>query len=188
MGYILDIILSLVIRGAIAIAILNATIALQTKLSEKTVQANVFGLTTTVSRIMLDEMRMTGYNVAVPPYFSVATKDSIEFTYYNPTLAGQRWVKYVGGSTAELLNTRNPRDRKLYRCDSTSPGLGIRKAVANGLVTLEFSYYNSNGDATSTLSAITSFKVHLVIASGDSVNGIFPAGEWTYRFFPSNIN
>jgi hypothetical protein len=76
LGALVDIMLSLVIRGAIAIAILNMTIALQGKLSEKTTQANMFKLVTTVGQIMVDEMRTTGYNVSAP-YFTVAKKDSI---------------------------------------------------------------------------------------------------------------
>ncbi len=187
MTYILDIILSLAIRGAIAIAILNMTVSLQTKLSEKTALANVFSLTTTVSRIMADEMRMTGYNVTAP-YFSVAKPDTIEFTYYNPTLGSQRWVKYFMGDSLELLNTSNPNDRKLYRCDGTSPGTAARSAVANGAVTLKFSYYDATGATTSTLSSIKSFSVHLVMATGEATRGYYQAGEWTYRFFPSNIN
>ncbi len=187
MGYILDIILSLVIRGAIAIAILNMTIALQGKLSEKTAQANMFSLTNTVSRILGDEMRMVGYKESAP-FFSVAKKDSIEFTYYNNSLGSQRWVKFLLGSTSELSNTTNPNDRKLYRCDGSSPGAGTRKLVANGAVKLEFKYFNATGDTTSNLSAITSFSVRIVMATGEQVNGLYPAGEWTYRFFPSNIN
>ncbi len=179
--------LSLVIRGAIAIAILNMTISLQGKLSEKTAQANMFNLTNTVSRIMGDEMKMTGYNVAAP-FFSVAKKDSIEFTDSNPSTGIQRWIKYVAGSTSELSGTSNPNDRKLYRCDSTSAGLGVRKLVANGVVKLEFTYFQSNGDTTSALASITSFSVHLIMATGEPLNGLYPASEWTYRFFPANIN
>jgi hypothetical protein len=187
LGYILDIILSLVIRGAIAIAILNMTIALQGKLSEKTAQANMFNLTTTVSRIMGDEMMMVGYKVS-PPFFGVAKKDSIEFTYFNPSVGSQRWVKYALGDSLELSNTANPKDRRLYRCDGASAGTGVRKPVANGVVKMEFFYYDASGNETSTLSSITSFTVHIVMATGESVNGLYPASEWTYRFFPSNIN
>ena len=179
--------LSLVVRGAIALAVLNMTIALQGKLSEKTAQANIFNLTNTVSRIMADEMKMAGYNVS-PPYFTVAKPESIEFTYVNPSLGTQRWVKYLKGDSLELISTPNPNDRRLYRCDSTSPGIGVRKVVANGIVKLDFLYYDSLGNTTSTITSIKSFSVHIVMATGEVVNGFYPAGEWTYRFFPSNIN
>ena len=187
MGAILDIILSLVIRGAIAIAILNMTIALQGKLSEKTTQANMFNLVATVGRIMTDEMRMTGYNVSAP-YFTVAKKDSIEFTYYNTTLGSQRWVKYALGRTSELSSTPNPNDRKLYRIDGNASGTGPRTLLAVGVVKMEFKYFTSTGDTTSIPGSVTSFSVYLIMASGEMINSLFPQGEYTYRFFPSNIN
>ncbi len=188
MTYIIDIILSLGIRGAIAIAILNMTIALQGKLSEKTAQANVFTLTNTVSRIMGDEMKMVGLNVPSTPYFSVVTPDSIEFTYVNPTTGLQIWVKYLLGDPLELASTPNGFDRKIYRCAGSSPGVAPRVLVATGAVALQFAYFNQGGNTTSSPSAVKSFSVHLVMATGEAVHDVFPAAEWTYRFFPSNIN
>jgi hypothetical protein len=137
---------------------------------------------------MGDEMRMVGYNVGSPPYFTVVSKDSIEFTYFSPS-GGQHWVKFVLGNTSELSNTSNPNDRRLYRCDGTSgAGSGVRKSVANGFVKMEFKYYDINGNETSTATAIKSFSVRIIMATGEAVNGLYPTGEWTYRFFPANIN
>jgi hypothetical protein len=187
LGAILDIIFSLVIRGAIAIAILNMTIALQGKLSEKTAQANMFNLTSTVGRVMGDEMKMIGYNVSAP-FFTVATKDSIEFTYYNTTLGSQRWVKYRKGSPSELSSTTNPKDCRLYRADGASSGTATPQLLASGVVTMEYKYFNATGDTTTVPANIKSFSIHLVMATGEQVNGIYPAGEWYYRFFPTNIN
>lgn len=188
MGAILDIILSLVIRGAIAVAILNMTIALQGKLSEKTAQANMFNLVATVSRILSNDMKMVGQNVS-SPYFNVATQDSIEFAFADPpTSSNKHWIKYVAGDTLELLNTPNRMDRKLYRSDSyPTAGTGTRSLLATGVVTLRFDYYDKDGKVPSDIDKIKSFSVHLVMATGERVNGFFPAGEWTNLFFPSNI-
>ncbi len=133
-------------------------------------------------------MKMVGLNVASPPYFTVATKDSVEFTYVDPTPGTQCYVKYLMGDTTEMLNTPNAFDRKLYRCYGSSPGTAARKLVAVGAVALQFKYYDVNGNETSTLSAIKSFSIHLVMATPEAVHGVFPAAEWTYRFFPANIN
>ena len=188
MGAILDIILSLVIRGAIAIAILNMTISLQGKLSEKTAQANMFNLTAVVSRVVAYDCNLTGYNVS-SPFFTSAKIDTMELTYYDPSTLGQVWIKYFAGDTSEMSGSRNPRDKKLYRIRSTAgPGTGARTVAAVGLDSLRFDYFDQSGSATSTLTSIKSFTVYLVMASGEKVNGIYPAAEWNYRFFPSNIN
>jgi hypothetical protein len=190
MGAILDIVLSLVIRGAIAIAIMNMTVALQGKLSEKTAQANMFNLTTTVSRIMSNDFTRIGY--APPgisltlPYFTYISKDTIEVTYYEPSSATQKWVKYFAGDTTELSTTSNRRDRKLYRAKGASGSAA--SAIATGVDSLRFTYFDVNGDTAKTNAAVKSFSVYLVMATGEEVNGIYPASEWTYRFFPSSIN
>lgn len=186
---ILDLVASLTLRGAIVIAILNMTVALQGKLSEKTVQANMFNLTTTVSRIISDDCNLTGSGLTSGPYVTYASADTIEVTYGDPSNSFvQTWVKYFVGSTSELATTSNPNDRVLYRALGTSgPGSGIRKAVANGVTQLKFTYYDATGVQTWTTSSIKSFKVYLVMASGDKVNGIYPAAEWTYRFYPYSI-
>lgn len=189
---ILDIVTSLTLRGAIVLAVLNMTIALQGKLSEKTAQANMFSLTTTVARIMSDDNNMVGFGVGGTS-FTTAKSDTIGFTFLDPTNGyTQTWIKYFMGDSLELYpTTPNPSDRILYRSIATgsgSPGAYTRKALANGAVKLVFSYYDASGTTTSTLSSIKSFKVYLIMATGDKVNNLYPTAEWTYRFFPPNIN
>ena len=190
-GPLLDIILSLIVRGVIVLAVLNTTIALQSKLSEKTMQANMFNLTTTVARIMTTDFNMVGYSPSPPlpssPYFTSATQDTIEITYYNPTYSNQRWVKYFLGNRSEMSSTSNPNDHRLYRADGTSPGSATPVVVASGVDSLKFKYFDGSGTPTSTKSSIKSFQVYLLMATGEKVNGIYPAGEWTYRFYPMNL-
>lgn len=188
MGAIIDIILSLALRGAIVLAVLNMTISLQHKLSEKTVQANEINLTNTVASIMKFDFDKTGYNWTYgPPYFSIASADTIEFVYSStqPPSAPSPWrVKYYLGPLSELSNTPNDSDRVLY----TSVNGGARIKVAVGAVRLKFQYFDNTGATTAVLSNIKSFSVDLVMASGDAVSGIYPASEWYCRFYPSNIN
>ena len=185
MGAILDIILSLAVRGAIAVAVLNVTIALQSKLSEKTVQANEFGLVVTVSRILREDLEKTGYNMGAPPYITNASKDTIEVCYKAdpPPVypAGSLTkVKYYAGSVNELLSTTNPRDRILYKAVNG----GTRTVVAKGVDSLSFQYFDANGAQTAVLNNIRSFSVYLVMATGEKVNGIYPAAEWKQQFYP----
>lgn len=188
MSSILDIVASLTLRTAIVIAILNMTISLQGKLSEKTVQANIFNLTTIVARVISNDCNMVGYQVS-PPYFTSASSDTIELTYKDPSTNAQTWVKYFAGPTSELVSTNNPYDRKLYKAQGgAGAGVATANAQANGVVKLNFTYFDSTGATTSIKNNIKSFSVYLVIASGDSVNHLYPSAEWTYRFFPSNIN
>ncbi len=189
MGVFLDIILSLVVRGVIAVAVLNVTVALQVKLSEKTSQAIQLNLVSTVSRIMRYDLEKVGYNWSGPPFFTVASTDTIEF-YYNATLApapassSPVKVRYFLGSTSDLSNTPNPNDRVLYK----SVNGGTPTNVANGVVKLAFQYYDLTGVTTTNLNAIKSFSVDLIMASGEPIGGIYPSSEWYYRFFPTNIN
>ena len=185
MGAILDIILSLAVRGAIALAVLNVTIALQSKLSEKTAQANEFGLLTTVSRILREDLDKTGYNMGAPPYITNAAKDTIEVCYKpDPPPAypagSPTKVKYYAGSVLELASSTNPRDRKLYK----SVNGAAATVVAVGVDSLSFLYYDATGAQTAVLSSIKSFSVYLAMATGENVNGIYPAAEWKSRFYP----
>jgi hypothetical protein len=187
---ILDIVLSLVVRGVIAIAVLNVTVALQAKLNEKTSQAIQLNLVSTVSRIMRYDLEKVGYNWSVSPCFSIASKDTIEFSY-NSALAPAsssssltQWrVRYFLGDTLQLSNTPNPNDRVLYK----SVNGGTNTKVANGVVKLAFQYFDSTGTATANLSAIKSFSVDLIMASGEPIRGFsprqfYPSSEWYYRF------
>jgi len=182
---IIDIILSLAVRGAIAVAVLNVTIALQSKLSEKTAQANEFGLVTTVSRILREDLDKTGYNMGAPPYLTIATKDTIEVCYKaDPPPAypagSPTRTKFYAGSASEMASTTNPRDRILYKAVNGGPP----SVVAKGLDSLRFRYYDATGTQTAVLGNIRSFSVYLVMAMGEKVNGIYPAAEWSQRFFP----
>ena len=191
MGSIIDIVASLTLRGAIVIAVLNMTIALQGKLSEKTVQANMFNLTTIVSRVMSNNLNLVGRGVS-SNYFSYASQDTIGVSYIDPSTGSQTWARYFAGSTSELSNTSNPNDRKLYWAVGTGgAGVATPAVLANGVVKLQFTYYDTTGATLSApvnTSKIKSFKVYLVMASGDKVNNLYPAAEWTFRFYPPNIN
>ena len=183
----------MVIRGAIAIAILNMTVALQGKLSEKTRQANMFNLVTTVGRVLANDMKKVGYRTSWDVNFNIASPDSVEFQCDTTTIASATpaicWIKYSVGSTSELSGTANPKDRKLYRTVRlASGGAGVRSLVAIGVVKLKFTYRMGVGDGSSTNDAtrvIQSFSVNLVMASGELVNGLYPQAEWTYHFFPT---
>jgi len=192
MGAIIDIVASLTLRAAIVLAVLNMTIALQGKLSEKTVQANMFSLVTTVSRVMSVDLNLVGNNIA-SNYFTYASQDTIEVCFQDPSnLNKPTWVKYFAGPTSELSATANPNDRKLYRAAGTvAAGTATPAVAAIGVSQLKFTYYDVSGNTLSApvnKSSIKSFKVYLVMASGDLINNVYPAAEWTFRFFPPNIN
>jgi hypothetical protein len=186
-GAIFDIVASLTLRAAIVIAVLNMTIALQGKLSEKTAQANMFNLVTVVSRVMSYDFTMVGNQVSFN-YFTYASPDTIEVCYVDPSTAIKTWVKYFAGPKSELSKTSNPRDRILYRAAGTA-GAGLAAPVreTTGVDSLLFVYYKSDGTTTTDKTQIKSFRVYLVLATGDKVNSIYPAAEWTCRFFPMNI-
>lgn len=187
MGAILDIVLSLAIRGAIVLAVLNATVTLQYKLQEKTVQSNEVDLVNTVFRILKYDFDKVGYNFSGPPFFSYASADTIAFSYslaLSPASSSPISVRYYLGSTTELSSTPNPNDRILYRSVNGGPGTN----VARGVTRLKFKYFDVNGQSTTSLNNIKSFSVDLMMASPDSVNRIYPASERSYRFFPVSIN
>jgi hypothetical protein len=175
-GAILDIILSLALRGAIVLAVLNMTVSLQGKLSEKTAQAIQLNLANTMSSILRYDMEKVGYNWSVgPPYFSVASADTIEFVYSStqPPNASSAWrVNFYtnNGVLYKIVNGGSP------------------TAVASGVAQLKFKYFDNTGASTTVLSNIKSFSVDLIMASSDKVNGVYPASEWSCRFFPVNIN
>jgi hypothetical protein len=185
MGPLLDIILSLVVRGAIVLAVLNVTVSLQSKLSEKTAQVNQFTLVNTVAGILRQDLDKTGFNMGGPPYVSVASADTIEVCYnaipppaYPVGIATK--VKFFTGPKSELSSTANPNDRILYK----SINSGVPTVVAKGVTRLNFVYYTSTGTTTTSTSLIRSFSVDLVMAGPNLVNNIYPAAEWNTRLAP----
>ena len=189
MSSIIDIVASLTLRAAIVIAILNMTIALQGKLGEKTAQANMFSLITTVARIISNDLNLTGNQVSSGYLTSGSSSTIIEVCYVDPSNNTKTWVKYFAGTISELSETVNPRDRKLYRgAGIVGAGLATPLLLAKGVDSLKFTYYNLAGAQTAYKDSIKSFSVYLVMATGDKVNGLYPSAQWTYRFFPSNIN
>jgi hypothetical protein len=185
MGPLLDIILSLVVRGAIVLAVLNVTVSLQSKLSEKTAQVNEFALVNTVAAILRQDLDKTGFNMGGPPYISVASADTIEVCYNSipppayPVVTPTK-VKFYTGPRSELSSTANPNDRILYK----SVNGGSPLVVAKGVTSLKFVYYNSSGNTTSNTLYIKSFSVDLIMAGPDLINNIYPAAEWNTRLAP----
>jgi hypothetical protein len=170
------------------LAVLNVTISLQSKLSEKTVQVNEFDLVNTVAAIMRQDLDKAGYNMSGPPYITSATVDSIEVRYQTdpppayPAGTPTR-VRYYAGPVSELASTTNPNDRILYK----SVNGGMRSVVAKGVTLLSFKYFDAAGNQLASpvnVNNIRSFSVDLVMAAGSKVNNIYPAAEWNTRFFP----
>lgn len=185
MGPLLDIILSLVVRGTIVLAVLDVTVSLQAKLTEKTAQVNEFTLVNTVAGILRRDLDRTGYNISNPPYISFAGTDTIEVCYNRmppPAYPGgiDTTVRFFTGSRSELSSTANPNDRILYK----SVNSGVPTVVAKGVTSLTFVYYTSTGSTTTNTALIRSFSVDLIMAGPDKVNNIYPAAEWNMRLTP----
>jgi len=146
MGQMLDIIGFLVIRGAIALAVLNLSYQLHIALYKQSALAETRANSITPVQIMDDDLSMAKTFV-VPTNSTEATFSS----YIDATGTAAATHYYVAGSSPDMI---------LYRSVSSIDG-GAPKMIGKKLKSIELKYYDRKGISTAVLANIKLIRLRL---------------------------
>jgi len=177
MSIMLDLIGSMIVRGAIMLTFLYLTINLQNALYEKTIYAAVKQKTVIPAEILTDDLRLAGYGPATSKSFPVAYQQSIEFyADINNDSVADLVHYYLGPVYAGTTNHYS-----LYREVSSING-GAPYELARDVDSIAFTYYGSTGAVISpalNVSGIKSIKVYLSFESNGKTTDIMTTGRRT---------
>lgn len=163
MSTMLDIIGSMVIRGAIVLMTLYLSVGLQSAYTYKSVLYTVKQKTVVPAEVLTDDIRLAGYGpTGTKKTFDIAASQEIEFAadIYNNGFADQ--IHYYLGSAYS-----GSAHRSLYRVING----GAPSELARDVDSLCFTYYDVYGNTLSgtNVSGIKSVKVSLVMESNAQV-------------------
>ena len=175
MSIMLDLIGSMIVRGAIMLTFLYLTINLQNALYEKTIYAAVKQKTVIPAQILTDDLRMAGYGPTTSKSFPVAYQQSIEFyADINNDSVADLVHYYLGPVYAGTTNHYS-----LYREVSCYNG-GAPFELARDVDSLAFTYYGSTGTVISpalNVSGIKSIHIRLSFESNGQTTDIMTSGR-----------
>ncbi len=189
MGYqvLLDILSSFFIGGILLLSLhqvnVNANSNLHYYNSDMILQSNLISIVTMIE----DDMKRIGYckdpsQIPIPTQ-AIIQADTSTFKFvgdiYNDGTVDT--VTYFLGSTSDLSNTTNPRDRKLYRQLSTN----TNSAIGNtGVTQFRLDYFDALGVAISTpisglrTGLISTIQVSVRVESADSYLLDYSSAYW----------
>ena len=190
MAVFFDIVGSVVFFGILLLTIFVIMGNLNQANYEKTYTLNMQTNAVTLARIMEYDMLKIGYHVGSPAIIS-ADSTSIQFVGDLENDGDTNTVSYYIGSTSEsvVADTKNPRDRMIYRVVNGQPA--IRANL--GLTDLKLTYFDSSGVETNSVSLIRSIGVKFRLENFEPVYPVhpdvpvYPGVFWEKRIFPRNI-
>ena len=184
MGYLLDMIGSIMLIGVLIITVANVNVNMNQALYDSTFELNAQRNLIELARSIEYDFLKIGYRTAKPA-ISLADSDRITFKADLTNTGVVDSVRYFLSSTtaAGVASTPNPRDRVLYRLKNSE----AQKGASLGLVQFHLAYYDSNGVATSNLSLIRSIKVQLTVESPYPVDSTYAGAYWEKLIYPRNL-
>jgi len=182
MGVILDLIASMVVRGAIIYIVITMNIQLHELMYEKAQYAIVKQNTATIGDILRNDLRFIGYNVTGTA-FTIIGSDKVRFLGGIDNNGVADSIYYYVGSTSEMSATPNPDDRIMYRKLNSA----VAAQIGHGVVTFSLKYYDINGIVTSNPALIKSFWVKIVVQGDRQIKQFYPTSIWETDFLPGNI-
>jgi len=183
MGVILDLIASMVVRGAIVYIVLTMNISLNELLYEKAQYAIVKQNTATMADVLRNDFRYIGYGVSVGNAFLLADSNQVKFQGDIDNDGVVDTLHFSTGPVTEMAGTLNPLDRIIYRRRNA----GTPFDLGHGVTQFHLSYYDESGNVTSALSEIKTFKVRLVVQGEQEINRYYPTSIWESYILPSNL-
>ncbi len=161
MSVMLDIIGSMVIRGAIVLMTLYLSVGLQSAYTYKSTLYIVKQKTVVPAEVLTDDIRLAGYGPTTSKIFATATPEAMQFYADINNDSIPETVHYYLGTAYGGSNHRS-----LYREVSSING-GAPFELARDVDSLCFTYYDSYGNTVSgsNVSGIKSIKVSLVMES-----------------------
>ena len=191
MGTILDIIGSMIIRGAIVAVILTLNVNLHNALYQKTARTSVKESIAIPAQLMLADIKLAGYGKLTSKTFLIAQAEEIKFySDVNDDSTAETVRYYLSPVVAGVTH------RTLYR-EVSSIGGGAPQAVGQNIVSLVIKYFNINGTQLSygsPKSGIKSILVQITMESpsliAETLNqGVsrYQRGFWERQIFPRNL-
>ncbi|OGU29175.1 MAG: hypothetical protein A2X67_15025 [Ignavibacteria bacterium GWA2_55_11] len=182
MGAILDIIGSYVFKAAMVGIILATSISLNDVMVEKGQVTNLEKNLNVAMSVLEWDLRNIGYNYITSAilvaqsnelqyYADVDNNGSIETVRYyltavSTTLAGEPVTRY------ELVRTVN----------------GVGNTTVQRIVSLEFSYQDASGNATTVPSSVRGIKVNITVDSPVTVDDRILTASRDFTIFPANLS
>ncbi len=171
MSVMLDLIGSMIVRGAIMLTFLYLTVNLQNALYEKTIYAAVKQKTVIPMEILTDDLRMAGYGPTTSKVFPIAQAQAVKFYGdFNSDSTSESMYYYLGSAYAGT-------DRKsLFRVRNG----GTPFELARDVDSLAFTYFNLTGAVIApalNVSGIKSIKVWISFESNGQTTDIMTSGR-----------
>ena len=165
MSVMLDIIGSMVIRGAIVLMTLYLSVSLQSAYTYKNTLYTVKQKTVIPAQVLTDDIRLAGYGPTTSKIFTTAMSQAMQFSADINNDSVAETVHYYLGPTYT-----GSTHRSLYREVSSING-GAPYELARDVDSLCFTYYDVYGNTLSgsNVSGIKSIKVSLVMESNAEV-------------------
>ncbi|MBI1804526.1 MAG: hypothetical protein HY033_12450 [Ignavibacteriae bacterium] len=181
MAVLIDIFGAAIIAGILLLTIFGLNANLNQANYNKTFSLITQTNTVTLARIIESDLVKIGYHVSTSAILT-AKSDSIKFLADLADDGVIHTIVYAIGPTSLLGTTKNPRDRMLYRVDN-----GSLIAANVGLTDLSFTYFDNNGDSTSTPDLVNSINVKFHVESSEPVDTAYAAVFWEKRIYPRNL-
>jgi hypothetical protein len=165
MSVMLDIIGSMVIRGAIVLMTLYLSVGLQSAYTYKSTLYIVKQKTVIPAQVLTDDIRLAGYGPTTSKVFTTATSQAMQFSAdINNDSIPETVYYYLGSTYAGSTH------KSLFREVSSING-GAPFELARDVDSLCFTYYDVYGNTLSgsNVSGIKSVKVSLVMESSGQV-------------------
>ena len=193
MTVMLDMVLASVLVGIIILTVMNVNINLSDENYRGMVEYHTQSETIQLARIIEFDFFKMGYRQTARPFISIAESSHIKFTSNLKDAAGTTDVIEYGLG-ALVLNSKNPRDKMLYRIEN------ISKVYINySVILFKLIYYNSrdsilNAPITGALrDSIKSIKVQLMLESPEPFDTARVGGRqyahamYSKLIFPRNL-
>ncbi len=174
MATILDILGSMVIRGAIVLIMLSLNLSMHNALYQKTQRLMVKQNLTVPSQVFLSDLILAGYNATPSTTMQTALPTEIQFLGDVDNNSVTETVRYYLSAAAGTV----PEHRILYRSIN-----GSVSEVARDIDSLTFLYYDASGVVTGTLANIRSVYVQFSMVSGYALTNDVEQQEYEKAFW-----
>lgn len=194
MTFLLDLIGSTLIRGAIILIILSMTVTLNSAFYDKTAAANTRANLEVSANIMYQDIKQAGYNVSSPAFDSAKTR-SVQFRADLDNKGGADVIRYYGTYSIDTVwyNGANAVVDTTWKIRRTVNG-GTALTIAKNLRSFSFQYFDASGNYTATLSSIKSMKIELNARIGATADGVVTSTTLSnttatkeFRVYPINL-
>ena len=189
MAYWLDLLGSYIIAGAIILMVGRLNVYVLNS-SNENLQANLEQLKLTASSEIIDyDFYKIGYKITGDKIV-LADSDKIKFySDINNDGTGDT-LYYYYGDVSELLSTKNPSDKLLYRIFNNGTPFS-----SNIITDFKISYFDSLNTQISYASLsnqssrndIRTIQIYLKVESAEPVDTVYQAVEWQKKITPKNL-